>query len=198
VKYEQPAFYHFNEDSFILIDFILEYLNRKNIKVESILDMGSGCGVIGIELGKRIKDINKVFFIEKQVEFKPFLEKNLDFIDGVEIEPFWQNWDRFNLNEDIDLIVSNPPYYLEGKNRISTIKQREICRSISEASIKSFLQTALNHMHAKSTFFFCVKNWKYWKKIIFEFKSEIIFEIKEEKDLIFVAIKLNKQRNKVL
>ena len=196
--YTQPDFYRFNQDSFTLIRFIEESLKEREIEIESILDIGAGCGVLGIELGKKIRDIKKVFFLEKQREFKSSFEKNIKHLGKLESEVSWTNWNEFNLKKKVDLIVSNPPYYLEESHRVSQIKQRQICRSISSSSMEAFFRCAFNHMHGNSLFFLCVKDWDHWISILVDFRSDFIFKIQKEKDLTLIAIELNKKGNKII
>jgi tRNA1(Val) A37 N6-methylase TrmN6 len=46
--YSQPDYYRFNSDSITLVNYLLKSMGP----TESILDLGAGCGIIGIELAR--------------------------------------------------------------------------------------------------------------------------------------------------
>jgi tRNA1Val (adenine37-N6)-methyltransferase len=124
--YAQPDFYRFNEDSILLVKFILSKVS----KISSILDMGAGSGVMGIELSN-ILFPSRLVLIEAQEEWKPFLEKNLNFFLKSEIqsEIIISTFGQWTPDSVFDLIVCNPPYYLPGRGVRSPDSRRDIARS---------------------------------------------------------------------
>lgn len=127
--YLQPDFYRFNEDSLRLVKEILQ----ATAKAESILDMGSGSGVIGLELAKALLP-GRVDFLELQKEWAPYLHHNVqDFLPaGIEHGIFWTSFSDWVPAEKYDLIACNPPYYLPGKGIASPDPVRAKCRSFLE------------------------------------------------------------------
>lgn len=63
--------YRYNSDSLILADFVLKQGVKGNI-----LDVGAGCGIIGILLKKNVINLN-LSLIDIQKENIELIEKNL-------------------------------------------------------------------------------------------------------------------------
>ncbi|MCU7616830.1 peptide chain release factor N(5)-glutamine methyltransferase [Chryseobacterium sp. PBS4-4] len=80
-------------------------LNLKNLK---ILDIGTGSGIIPLVLKKHFpnSEISSIDFSEKALEVA---KRNADF-HQVEIKLIHADYLNFNLNENYDVIISNPPY----------------------------------------------------------------------------------------
>lgn len=126
--YYQPDFYRFNEDSLMLVKKIISH----NLKPRNILDIGAGSGIIGMELALKLT-IPMAHFLELQTEWKSFVEKNADeFLRGIETRFIWSSVGNWSPDMKYDLIVSNPPYYLPEKNRVSPDPVRARCRSFME------------------------------------------------------------------
>ena len=124
--YLQPDFYRFNSDSLQLINF----LRSKALTASSILDIGAGCGILGIELARHFKPDHLVL-LELQPEFSPFLQRNLELFlpnkgrVGTVFSALgeWENKQKF------ELIVCNPPYYLPHRGEPSQDARRSQCRT---------------------------------------------------------------------
>src|SRR4051812_43029170 len=114
--YSQPDFYRFNEDSLKLVNWILE----KKLNAKAILDLGAGCGIIGIELANRMH-ADSLTMVELQADYKAHLEKNIDLILDKKIIPHIsiQSFKKWTPNQLYDLIVCNPPYFLPGHGEVS-------------------------------------------------------------------------------
>lgn len=76
IDYSQPDFYRFNEDSTKLVAFIQNHLKKTP---QSIIDLGAGCGVIGIEL-KKLYHEAYLTLVEGQSEFLPYLKAILSYL----------------------------------------------------------------------------------------------------------------------
>lgn len=126
-EYDQPDFYHFNEDSIKLVKFIISKLSLTE-SIE-IVDMYSGCGIVGYELASKTSLIHKITFIEIQKEFIPFIKENNKV-----------NCDITIINSDLkdvdfsdykkSLFIANPPYYNKKNFRQSPNPNKTICRSM--------------------------------------------------------------------
>ena len=136
--YQQPNFYRFNQDSIQLVRKIGTLISL----ADSILDLGAGCGVIGIELARILKP-KKLTLLELQKEFEPYLIYNAQEFLPLEVkhEIVINSFSDFVTVEKYDLIVSNPPYYLPGHGEISKNKNRATARSFATDSWSILVKT---------------------------------------------------------
>lgn len=122
--YSQPDFYRFNQDSTALINWI----TKSQTSFSSILDLGAGSGILGIELARLMK-IEKVCLVEAQAEYLDHLKKNAEmFLDQADVDIQITTFGEFP-SQAFDLIVCNPPYYLPGKGELPADPRRAIARS---------------------------------------------------------------------
>src|SRR5690554_2221928 len=135
MEYSQPDFYRFNEDSFKLVDVVCKH----HQKASSILDAGSGCGIIGIELARRMK-VGELHLLEVQKEFKEHIEINLkNFLPQQKASLSLLSFSSYTPARRFDLIVCHPPYYLPGKGEPNKNPHRGVCRSFLIDSWKELL-----------------------------------------------------------
>lgn len=140
INYHQPDFYHFSEDSTILAREVEKYLDSDD---KNILDLCAGCGVVGIELSRRLEFPHKVTFIEKQEEFRDFLETNAQEFLGHPYKIIIDDYKNVKKHEKYDVIVCNPPYFFNDESRTSTNVNKAICRSMDEneyIGLKGFIK----------------------------------------------------------
>jgi tRNA1Val (adenine37-N6)-methyltransferase len=124
--YSQPEFYRFNEDSILLVKFIQDL----DLSPLNILDLGAGCGVIGIELARSLMP-SHLALVEAQSDYLPHLQKNIELFlpPKVSSQVIISSFGEFQSVSRYDLIVANPPYYLPGHGRPSPDSRRAIARS---------------------------------------------------------------------
>ena len=146
--YFQPNFYHFSQDSILLAKLAAKELG--DLPGNSwCLDIGAGCGVVGLEIIKALdKNIN-FDFLELQSEFRPFFSKNLDFIGERRKFCNFLNFDfrSFPDTRKYSVIVCNPPYFVLGSGMLGNDIRRNKCRFFMEGSYKElfiFLKSRLN------------------------------------------------------
>lgn len=136
--YQQPDFYRFNQDSLELVNLVTMSLPE----IDSIIDLGAGCGVIGIELSRRLKP-KKLTLLELQNEFEPYLIHNVqEFLPtGIEHQIIISSFSNYVTSDKYDLIVCNPPYYLPGHGEVPKNKNRAIARSFVNDSWSTLIKT---------------------------------------------------------
>ncbi len=133
--FSQPDFYRFNEDSLKLIQFVQSRLPS----AESILDLGAGCGIIGIELAARLH-AKELCLLEAQADYAFHLHKNVsERIIKCNVEVVVKTFGEWYPKVQYDLIVSNPPYFLPGHGRPSQNSKKNIARSFVLDSWDIFL-----------------------------------------------------------
>ena len=124
--YSQPDFYRFNQDSLHLVSWVIKQVSE----AESILDLGAGSGIIGMELAREFKP-KQLTLVEVQREYEEHLQKNAHAYVPSETKTkiVIESFAEFSTTEKFDLIVCNPPYYLPGRGEVSPDPKRAIARS---------------------------------------------------------------------
>ncbi len=92
-----------------LIELVINTINKHNIKVNDIFDIGTGSGCIDVVLSKKLNNAN-ISTIDISSDALSLAKENykLNNIDNIEVI----NNDIFEYNptKKYDLIISNPPY----------------------------------------------------------------------------------------
>jgi len=188
--YQQPLFYRFNQDSLELVRFIKKtHLDT----VKSILDLGAGSGIMGIELSchfnpslLRLVELQKEFMTSIEFNLKHFLPK--DVHSEVIIKPF----SEFHSSIRSDLIICNPPYYLPGSGRASKDVNRFYARSFQKDNWSILLDRIEENLLPQGRAYLVVKNDELiLKKIDEEIrKKKLSFEKIKKDDLVFFILVL--------
>ncbi|AEA33950.1 tRNA1(Val) (adenine(37)-N6)-methyltransferase [Hippea maritima] len=107
----QPRYgYHFSAEPFVLTQN-LEFKIPKRI-----VDFGSGCGIISVIVA--LKNPNSfIYAIEKNSKYIDIIKKNFK-INKINNAIVLRD-DREIETNSIDYFISNPPYFMEGKFRLS-------------------------------------------------------------------------------
>ncbi len=142
--YLQPDFYRFNEDSLILVRTILGKIDS----VDSILDLGAGCGVLGLELALHYKP-RFLGLVELQKDFQESLESNIErFLPSeTRLTLEYKSFSQWAPHRKFDLIVCNPPYYLPQHGQKSDDQRRHKARCFEEddwATLASAIKKSLS------------------------------------------------------
>lgn len=152
-NYHQPDFYHFSEDSVLLAKYAAKKLSHR--KDLDVLDLCSGCGVVGIEFVSFMQKVNRIDFVELQKEFKDFMLKNIDdFIAGTQTNILTTGVLEVNFPQQYDLVLANPPYYLDGHGRISDHPKKNTCHFMDKQNFEAFMTLAKNSLKADGIFYF--------------------------------------------
>ena len=148
-KYSQPSFYKFNSDSIELIKFAVDQLKRSG-KIR-VLDICSGCGIIGIEFSVLHGQVSHLTLIEIQSDYKPHLIKNLDKVTlntSVLIEDFKSHKLLFKH----DVILCNPPYFKADSGRVSPNEKRQLSRTFKTGDLEKLLDFGINALNDNGVF----------------------------------------------
>jgi tRNA1(Val) A37 N6-methylase TrmN6 len=129
--------YRFSADPFLLCSEIPALTNQ------TILDIGCGSGVISIVLKSEYPK-TKIFGVEIQKELADIAEKNVK-ANSMEqdIKIICRDIKRVNildLNKQVDIIVSNPPYKKTKTGRLNPDKQKAVARHEINLNIKEFFK----------------------------------------------------------
>lgn len=145
-QYVQPEAYRFCQDSVIFPKFVADQLNGLDIGPEfRALDIGAGCGVIGLELAHYVPALRNFDFLEIQADFQTYFEQNREIV-GRNQDPF--RFLRMNyadllseeFRESYDLVVSNPPYFMPGEGKLSPFEMKNRCRFFLDSDLPTLVR----------------------------------------------------------
>lgn len=111
----------------------------------SIVDLGAGCGVIGLVLA-RVNPDASVVAVEKNPAMAGIVERNIQHNDlaarvSVQAEDILQ-LRKTHPDSTFDLVVSNPPFRTAGSGRVSPRAGRDAARHETTAGLADFLAAA--------------------------------------------------------
>ena len=181
--YVQPEFYRFNEDSLLLVKEIVS----ENPQAMSMLDIGAGSGIIGIELANKLH-IPLVHFVELQKEWEKYLLPNIkDQLKHAQSDVFWSSIGEWDPPMKYDLIVGNPPYYLPGKGKTSPDPIRGKCRMFLKDTWKVLLEKSVQSLSPGGSAWFVTlkENQNYIEKMA----SHLSLEVREQGELIIIKLR---------
>ncbi len=137
-----------------------------------VLDVGAGCGILGLLLKRDFESIN-LSLLEIQ-------ERNLEILrlnslqNDLPAEILHADFAEFKSEKRFDFIVSNPPFYRE---RISLSKEPHMALSKSAASLslRDFVQSANANLKPGGTLIFCYEAGKLAKicELLGEFRLNL-------------------------
>ena len=119
--------YRFSLDAVLLADFTSKFILPKT----SVLDMGTGSGIIPIILATKFKDI-EITALEIQEELCEMAERSVK-INKLEdrikiIKGDIKETQKIFRKNQFDIVVANPPYRTEKSGRINLALQKAVAR----------------------------------------------------------------------
>jgi tRNA1Val (adenine37-N6)-methyltransferase len=130
--------YRFSIDAILLSAFIQPGTD------ETIVDMGTGCGIIPLILTFRNPGVT-VIGIEIQTELAEMAQKNVmlnELENRIAIRcQDLKTVNRQNLKSPVDRVVSNPPYRKINSGRINPADQKAVARHELSTNLKDIIRT---------------------------------------------------------
>ena len=145
ILYQPQNGYCYNSDTMFLYDFISKFNLRGDV-----LEVGGGCGVLGLLLKRDFK-IN-LTIIEKQKIMSEFIYKNLKE-NSLMVEVINDDFLEYEFDKKLDFIISNPPFYngsLKSENEIKKIARYEEFLPMEE-----FFKKVNSLLKERGEFIFC-------------------------------------------
>jgi tRNA1Val (adenine37-N6)-methyltransferase len=149
--YHQPDEYRFSLDSVFLAQKVAETLRATKTAEEksklSVMDLCSGCGIIGMELKFHVPEITNIDFVEIQDVYLPFFEKNREMIKLSALQfrflsMNYQELSKGNQYENVyDLILCNPPYFFLGEGLLSPNEFKNRCRFFIDSNFHELMKS---------------------------------------------------------
>jgi len=146
ILYQPKNGYCYNSDTMFLYDFISKF----NIK-GNVLEVGGGCGVLGLLIKRDFPKID-LTFIEKQKIMVEFINKNLDE-NNFYAEVIEGDFLEYEFDKKFDFVISNPPFYkgsLKSNNEIKRIARYEEFLPMEE-----FFNKVNSLLKERGEFIFC-------------------------------------------
>lgn len=178
--------YRFNSDTIFLYNFI----SKLDIK-GSVLDIGSGCGILGLLIKRDFPDIG-LTQIEIQDKYAKLSRQNAA-INHIESNVICEDFLNFNFEEKFDFIITNPPFYHKG-----TLKSRDnslyLSRHSDALAFEKLAKKTYKILRQKGSFIFCydAKQTDLLFKSLLEAKfniNEVQFvHVNKEKDASLVMV----------
>ena len=139
MDYSQPDFYRFSQDSTELVNYVREHVHQN---IVSILDVGTGCGLLGIEAANHFSNLELLVLLEPQKEFNQYIQHNLENFLKTHCSVQIRNTilSKYETNQKFDLIVCNPPYFSKGHGRVSPNVHKQACRTFSWDDPESYMK----------------------------------------------------------
>lgn len=145
--YQPESGYCYNSDSVFLYDFITSFSPK-----DSMLDVGAGCGIVGLLVARDNKRVN-LEAVEKQDSFVEYATINAR-VNKIEYKI--HKSDFLDLSEDkkYNYIVSNPPFYHDGSCK-SENEMLNIARYNIHLTLDKFFKKVSRLLKPYGHFIFC-------------------------------------------
>ncbi|CAA6806640.1 MAG: tRNA (adenine37-N(6))-methyltransferase TrmN6 (EC [uncultured Campylobacterales bacterium] len=145
VFYQKKDGYCYNSDTLFLYDFISSFNPQNNL-----LDIGSGCGILGLLLKNKFNiNLDQIDIQEENINLN---KKNAN-INNLESNIYFNDFSKYKTSIKYDFIVSNPPYYE------SSIKSQNSHLAISRYNEYLNLEDLIKHSNTllkpSGEFIFC-------------------------------------------
>lgn len=146
-NYSQPDDYHFCLDSVLLPKMVAEQTSSSLTDDAVVMDLGSGCGVIGLEFLFHQPRVGKMLLLEKQTVFEPYIHQNITKLREVSSTSAEVNV-RINdlrdlpldMKESCDLLLVNPPYYFADEGLTPPNEVKANCHFFMSSSPEDFVR----------------------------------------------------------
>lgn len=130
--------------------FLYDFISRFNLRGD-VLEVGGGCGVLGLLLKRDFPEIN-LTVIEMQKIMYEFIKENAK-LNNLELNALNEDFLEFEPDKKFDFIVSNPPFYqgtLKSDNEIKRIARYE-----EFLPMEKFFKKVNSILKERGEFIFC-------------------------------------------
>lgn len=180
--YSQPDDYHFCLDSVLLPKLVADLTRERLASSATVLDLGAGCGVLGLEFLYYRPDIRRVDFIEKQDFFAAYFIENLRRFrenqhSGVQCDFRVEDLKALSAGAEsggnYDLILCNPPYYFEDEGATPPKGEKAQCHFFLTAQPEDFVRVIATGLRTGGEAYVLVKNPPRWQAAIAAFAESL-------------------------
>ena len=139
--------YRYNSDTMFLYDFVSE-----NRLFGNVLDVGCGCGILGLLLKrdnpKILLFLLDILSINLNIARQNLLQNNL------EAECILADFRNYETKLKFDYIISNPPFYHSGVKE-SQNEHKSMARYANNLKLREFIAKANSLLLPKGILYFC-------------------------------------------
>jgi tRNA1Val (adenine37-N6)-methyltransferase len=141
IKIYQPKNgFRFTTDSILLAGFVKDTIYKK------VIEIGAGTGIISVLLAKFFK-IEKIYAVEIQKESYELLCKTIELNKLQDIiVPINIDVNEFKPGENVDMIISNPPYRKGDTGYISNSDQKKLARFTFSLTIEDIFRFSKSYL----------------------------------------------------
>jgi len=139
-----------------------------------ILDVGSGCGVVGLEIIRESNFKGQVDFLEIQAEYKPYFEANKVYLNAFNANFILGDYSKTTLEKKYHLIVSNPPYFAPKDFRRGPDIKKNICRFFLNGDLDNLLSFFKKHLDPNGVGVFLCRELGFLEKYQSTFSFNVI------------------------
>ncbi|MCZ6156624.1 methyltransferase [Campylobacter ureolyticus] len=147
IIYQLKDGYRYNSDTIMLYNFIFDISPKGDI-----LEVGAGCGVLGLLLKRDLKNAN-LTLMDIQKENIKLCEINSNE-NRLDINTILADFKEFRSDKRYDVIISNPPYYHDGVIKSENL-HLNISRYSSNLSLSDLIQNSSTHLKSHGSLIFC-------------------------------------------
>ncbi len=144
--YQEKNGYCYNSDTLFLYDFISKFSPKGDI-----LDIGCGCGVLGLLIKENFQVNLTGIDIQKN---SIFLSKINAKNNNLKAEFICDDFLRYKFDKKFDFIVSNPPFY-KADNKQSKNLSKKISRFNDSLPLEDFVKKCNSLLKPRGELIFC-------------------------------------------
>lgn len=146
--YQLKQGYRYNSDSLLLFDFV----SKQNLQNKSLLEVGCGCGIIGILLKNAYPKL-KLSLLDIQEQNCMLSQKNLEQ-NKIEAQVICEDFRNFKSKEKFDFVLCNPPFYRQGAMQTQN-SHKAISKFAQFLPLEELISKANSLLKANASLYLC-------------------------------------------
>lgn len=145
--YQHDVGYRYNSDSLLLHNFASQFKPKGRL-----LDVGSGCGIVGLLLKR---DFPQIDLTQIEIQEDHFLMNQKSALENaLDVTLIHGDFLSYDFDQKFDFVVSNPPFYQDGAKK-SENASLIISRYAASLPIDKLLKRVTKAINPRGSFIFC-------------------------------------------
>ena len=139
-------------------ELMIDILKKESLKeeIKTLLDLGSGSGVIGITAKLEIPSIDKLVLTDISKRCLMIIKKNL-FFHNLSADIYLSDWFRQLPEQKFDVVVANPPYIAKNDDHLIHLafepRSALIANNHGLSDIETIVKNGVNFLSDKGKLF---------------------------------------------